>query len=200
MAATALLLTSCGAQDSPATLRGLVRDTPLTVGDVTVVEVDRHGNQQPLVMRARPGELLVVYFGFTACPDLCPTTLADLRSARRRLPDEQARRVELAMVTVDPHRDQPEVLVGYLSGFAERFRAVRIADPTELQRVEAAFLASSSITVNERGAIEVAHTTATYVVDEHGVVVVEWPFSAGAQTMAHDLGLLFAAMNPPSGT
>jgi protein SCO1/2 len=196
--AGAVVLASCGGGAAPATLRGLVRDQPLIVGDLIVAEVDRSGNQRPLVMRAGPGELLVVYFGFTACPDLCPTTLADLRAARRRLPDDLARRVDLAMVTVDPQRDQPSVLVGYLSGFAERFRAVRLTDPSELQRVEQAFLATSSVTVGAGGAVEVAHTTVTYVIDEHGVVVVEWPFASGADTMAHDLELLFAVIDSPS--
>lgn len=188
-----------GQSSSGAELRGLVRDDPLVVADVVVTEVDRNGAQQALTLRAAPDELLVVYFGFTSCPDLCPTTLADLRAARQRLSDDRAARVDLAMVTVDPERDQPSVLVGYLGGFAQRFHAVRPRDMAELARAQDAFLAASSISVGDDGRVEVAHSTATYVVDDAGVVVVEWPFAAGVETMAHDLGVLFDRMNTTGG-
>jgi protein SCO1/2 len=184
---------------SQAVLRGLVRDEPLLVGDVVVTEVDRDGTQQPLTLRAAPKELLVVYFGFTSCPDVCPTTLADLRAARQRLGDDRAARVDLAMITVDPERDLPPVLVGYLGGFAPRFHAVRPADRGELTRAQDAFLAASSISVGDDGRVEVAHSTATYVVDAAGVVVVEWPFAAGIETMAHDLKVLFDRMDTAAG-
>jgi protein SCO1 len=185
------VVAACGGDTAPADVRGLVREVPLAVGEVVATEVDAEGNERPLPLRAEPGEVLVVYFGYTACPDLCPTTLADLRSARRRLPDDLARRVDLAMVTVDPERDTPSVLVGYLGGFAERFHAVREVDPARLARVQDAFLAASSVTIDAEGDVEVAHTTVTYVVDDRGDVVVEWPFAAGADTMAHDLAIVF---------
>jgi protein SCO1/2 len=191
MAAAVVVIAACGGDAPPATLRGLVRDVPLNVAQVSVTEIDAEGGERPLALRADPGELLVVYFGYTSCPDLCPTTLADLRAARRRLPDDQAQRVDLAMITVDPERDLPSVLVGYLGGFAERFHAIRMTDPAALARAQDAFLAASSVTVGDDGRVEVAHTTVTYVVDDRGVVVVEWPFSAGVDTMAHDLAVLF---------
>lgn len=199
LAAAVVMLAACGGGAEPATLRGLVRDAPLDVGDVTVTAVDADGAERPLALRAEPGELLVVYFGYTSCPDLCPTTLADLRAARRQLPDEFARRVDLAMITVDPERDVPSVLVGYLGGFAERFHAVRLTDPAALARAQEAFLAASSIAVADDGRVEVAHTTVTYVVDERGLVVVEWPFAAGAETMAHDLAVLFEQQSDAGG-
>lgn len=198
MAVVALMATAvaaCGGGSSDATLRGLVREQPLSVADVTVVEVDADGVERPLALRADPGELLVVYFGYTACPDLCPTTLADLRSARRRLPEPASERIDLAMITVDPERDRPSVLVGYLSGFADRFHAVRMTDPAALARAQDALLAASSVTVADDGTVEVAHTTVTYVVDQNGTVLVEWPFAAGADTMAHDLAVLTDALD-----
>lgn len=190
MAVATLTVAACGGESGSPELRGLVRETPLTVGGLVVPEVNGEGVERALALRADPGELLVVYFGYTACPDLCPTTLADLRAARRQLPDERAARLDLAMVTVDPQRDTPSVLNGYLGGFADRFHAVRILDQSLLAQVQDAFLADSSVTVAEDGKVEVAHTTVTYVVDEQGVVVVEWPFSAGAEAMAHDLDIL----------
>ena len=199
LAAVLLAASACGGSATPDALRGLVRDDPLVVGHLEVTEVAADGTERPLVLRADPGELLVVYFGYTSCPDLCPTTLADLRAARRQLGDERAARVDLAMITVDPERDRPAVLTGYLGGFAERFHAVRLDDPVELARTQDAFLAASQVTVTQDGTVEVAHTTVTYVVDDRGVVVVEWPFAAGADTMAHDLAVLFDRLDTSGG-
>jgi protein SCO1 len=190
VAAVIVASSACGGDSATPALRGLVRERPLVVGDLTVTEVTATGVTSPFMLRARPGGLMVVMFGFTACPDICPTTLADMRSALRRLPEQQAERVDLAMVTVDPTRDTPEVMSAYLGSFLDRFHAVRLADPERLAKVQDAFLASSSVTVTSEGVVEVSHTSVIYVVNEAGVVVVEWPFATGPDSMAHDLGVL----------
>ena len=138
---------------------------------------------------AREGGLLVVYFGYTNCPDLCPTTLAELRSARKRLGDDGAR-VDLAMVTVDPERDTPEVMNGFLASFTDQFHALRPSTLDELGTAENAFLASSNIVRSPTGEIEVSHTANAYVVDEAGRVIVEWPFGHGVDSMENDLRIL----------
>lgn len=187
----ACLLAGCSGGE--ATLLGMTRDQPLAVGSARVSDVTdqgRYSDHDPeFTMKARPGGLLVVYFGYTNCPDLCPTTLALVRSALREL-GGQGDTIDLAMVTVDPDRDTPEVLNGFLASFIDRFHALRPASADELKAVESAFLASSTITTSPAGKIEVGHTATTYVVDENGSVVVEWPFGVDKDTMIHDLRIL----------
>jgi protein SCO1/2 len=70
------------------------------------------------------GKAVVLFFGFAHCPDVCPTTLADIAASVRSLgPD--AERVQVVMVTVDPERDTPEVLKKYVTAFDSRFLGLR---------------------------------------------------------------------------
>lgn len=175
--------------DPPAGLSGISRTPPLEVGAVTLPDITESNTGTPFRFRASEGELLVVYFGFTSCPDLCPTTLADLRAARRRIGTD-ADVVDLAFVTVDPQRDSAELLRKYVGSFAERFHVIRTTDPAALETAESAFLASSSISTLDSGEVSVSHTAATYVVDAAGTVLVEWPFGIGVAGMENDLRLL----------
>lgn len=147
-------------------------------------------------MKAEPGELLVVYFGYTNCPDLCPTTMADLRRAYSKL-GADASRIDTAMVTVDSRRDTPEVLTDYLGSFLERYRALRIDDGVALRDAQIPFAASSSIRELRDGTYEVSHVATTYVVDANGTVVVEWPFGLGPKQIEEDLRTLLAATESP---
>ncbi len=165
-----------------------MRSNGVTVTDVTDSGV-YPATDASFELVARPGALLVVYFGYTNCPDICPTSLAELRAALRRIGDD-AERVDLAMITVDPERDTGEVLNGYVGSFVDRFHVLRPATPDELDTVQAAFLASSSITTTEAGVIEVGHSATAYVVDDEGVVRVEWPFGHGVDNVVNDLEIL----------
>jgi protein SCO1/2 len=191
----ALVAAACGGSGE-ATLHGVVRDAPLEVGGLVLTEVTapdlRAGGiveDGRLVMRAADDRLLVVYFGFLNCPDVCPTTLADLRSALTRLDGDERERVDLAFVTVDPDRDGPDELAAYLRHFAPRHHAVR---PTsaELSAALDAFLASASVEVDADGRVDVAHSAVLYAVDGAGRVVVEWPFGTSASALADDLRVL----------
>lgn len=204
VASLCLLATACGGGgDEPAGLKGIVRDDPLVVAEVSIPEETNLAEgdaSTPFTFVAEPGELLVVYFGYTNCPDLCPTTMTALKQAKTRLDPDQAARVDLAMVTVDPERDSGEILSRYLSSFAERYHALRTEDADELAMVEEAFLASSTVTTRPDGAVEVSHTAAAYVVDDRGVVVVEWPFGVTPEIMADDLAYLFTHMEQGAST
>lgn len=182
-------LTACGSDTG--TLVGLVRDEPLEVGSVSMTEERLGLNPQPFTFAADPGELLVVFFGYTYCPDICPTSLADLRAALRRIGADAAL-VDVAFVTIDPERDTIERLDAFLASYVDRYHALRTLDAAELARVKDAFLASSSVTTNEDGQVEVSHTATTYVVDDAGRVVDEMPFGIGADGMENDLRILLA--------
>ena len=187
-----LAVAACGS-DGDTALVGIVRDTPLQVGAVEVTDVTSQGayadHDGTFTMKARPGRLLVVYFGYTNCPDLCPTTMAALRGARRDLGDK-GDKFDVAMMTVDPARDTAEVLNGFLSSFGEFFHALRPESEAELVAAEEPFLASSSVVTNDDGSVEVGHSATAYVVDENGTVLVEWPYGIGKDGMANDLAIL----------
>ena len=183
----------CGGDVTSGELRGYVPPSVKEVASVSVTEVTGDGATAPFTFEAPSGGLLVVYFGYTNCPDLCPTTLFAVRTALADLGD-RAEGVEVAMVTVDPERDTADVLPAYLGSFVDRYHALVPADTAELEAAQAAFRASSGIERDDSGAVvSVSHSTMTYVVDDTGRVVVEWPFGQSSDDMAHDLSLLLSA-------
>lgn len=196
----ALGLSACGdddsadAPDSPG-IEGLTRSDPLLVGEVEATAVDTTGTEKPFRFVAEPGGLLYVYFGYTHCPDLCPATFADFKRALASLDPAEAEQIDVAFVTVDPDRDTPEIMNGYLGHFVEGGTAVRVADREQLEAVEAAFGASSTVQTNADGVVEVSHTSISYVVDPDGRVVVEWPFGVKSDAMANDLHILLSQLS-----
>src|SRR5690606_32366245 len=157
-------------------LEGLTRADPLDVGGVEATVVDSEGGEAPFRFVPESGRLMFVYFGYTHCPDLCPTTFADFKGALARLEPGHAEQIAVAFVTVAPDRDTAEIMNGYLGHFVDNGSAIRLTDRARLEAVEAVFGASSTVQTNAEGVVEVSHTAISYVVDPNGRVVVEWPF------------------------
>lgn len=198
----AVALTSLlGCSTTPSQLQGLQRDQPLDVAGVALPDVTRNGSMQrdELVMRAPEGELFAVYFGYTACPDLCPATLATWKAATNRLSDTDRDRLSFVFVTVDPDRDSAQVLNDYVGSFVDRYRVLRTTDAVRLQRAMDAFLAAANVRTVD-GRTEVEHTTVTYIVDDAGRVVVEWPFGTTSDGMEHDLKIALATASDETTT
>lgn len=189
--ALALTITACGGDESGADreLAGYRRDPAPVVGDLTLPDLSAGGAE--FAIRARPGEILAVYFGYTNCPDFCPTTLSDLRLATRRMDPDDAARVGLAMVTVDPERDLP-VLPGYVTSFLDGAHALGTTDAGRLAAVAAPFGAGYQVTTNDEGDIDVAHSTALYAVNGDGEIVLTWQFGVTIDDLAADLTQLLA--------
>lgn len=189
-AAAVLAVTGCSTAGDR--LKGQAPQGEAFVGDVSLPEVRPGREDRPFTFRAEPGGLLFVYFGFTSCPDVCPTTLSDLRRALGELGADSAR-VEVAFVTVDPYRDTTEVLVPYLASYFTGAHALYPRTQEQLARAETAFGASSTASKRPDGTVEVSHTAVGYLVDETGRVLVQWPFGLSPEDMAHDLRRLLAA-------
>jgi protein SCO1/2 len=181
----ALLAPACGGE--PEQLAGYLRDPIPEVGGATLPDASAGG--APFAMRAPRGKLLLVYFGFTSCPDVCPTTLADVRTALGELGDD-ADRVELAMATVDPGRDTDEIVTAYVQSFVPGAHALRTDDDNALREVTEAFGAYYEVTVAEDGTVDVVHTGHLYVVDDQGLLQLTWPFGTEAFALASDLEIL----------
>jgi len=196
LALVAVVLAGCGGDDGsarPKGLTGAVRTPPLEVGAVTLPNETAGAGGAPFTMHAAPGTLLLVYFGFTSCPDICPTTLSDLGRAVQKLPAGERDRVQVAMVTVDPARDTGAVMTSYLDTFVPgRGIALRTTDPAQQQAAQDAFRVVARRIPEGDDNYTFEHTAVTYVVDDRGRVVVEWPFGTTPDAMARDIGILFA--------
>ena len=145
-------LAACGGTGDGDSLIGYEPPSVTRTADVTVTEA---GAPEPFRLEADDGGILIVYFGYTNCPDVCPATLATIKNALRRVDDDLAARVDLAMITVDPERDTVEKFPRYLGSFLERFHALVPADEAELRAAEAPFGATSSVTKKPDGTVEV---------------------------------------------
>jgi protein SCO1/2 len=187
-----LVLAGCGDDDAASgTLAGYVREPTPVVSELSLPDVTNGGD--PMAFRAPDGEFLLVYFGYTSCPDVCPTTLSDVRTALEDLGEEDAAVIDLAMATVDPDRDVDEVIGGYVQSFVPESHALRTTDDAELRAAADAFGVEYSVDTNDEGEVEVVHSGSLYVVDDQGQLVLTWPFGTPVDDLVNDIRLLMEA-------
>jgi protein SCO1/2 len=182
VAALAVAAVACGGDDRE--LVGFTRDPAPSVATVTLPDVSRDG--EPFTFRPAEGGLLIVYFGYTNCPDVCPKTMADLGAAIDRLDEEDAARVDVAMVTVDPERDTA-VLADYVQSFVDGAHALATDDPAALRAAAAPFAVGYEVVTRPDGEVEVGHTDLLFAVDDTGTLVLNWPFGTSVDDLAADI-------------
>jgi protein SCO1/2 len=136
------------------------------------------------------GKVVLLSFGFTSCPAVCPTTLATLAQARAALGAAGAD-VQVVFVTVDPERDTVPRLQAYVSAFDRSFLGAT-GSQAALARVRAGFGASAT-KVTSGSAYGYDHTSSVFLVDRQGRLVGMMPYDHPAQDYVHDLRLLLAA-------
>ncbi len=179
----ATVATACGSK-SPREFTGYRREPAPLVGDLALPDLSNPGSDLSFV--AEQDHLLVVYFGYTNCPDFCPTTLSDLRLATRRMDEGAAARIDVAMVTVDPQRDI-EILPDYITSFFDNGHALGTNDASLLATAAAPFGASYNVDQAGDGTVDVAHTTSLYVIDDTGHLALTWQFGVSIDDLAADL-------------
>jgi protein SCO1/2 len=146
-------------------------------------------NGQPRSLKDFAGKAVVVFFGYTQCPDVCPTTLAELAEAKKLL-GAQGDKVQGIFVTVDPERDTPEVLKAYMANFDPSCLALR-GSPEQLATIAKDFkLYYKKVDGKTAGSYTMDHGAASYVYDPQGRLRLYTRYGSGAQAMADDLKLL----------
>ena len=142
------------------------------------------------------GKVVVVFFGYTQCPDVCPTTLAELAAARQILGPAGAD-VQGVFVSVDPARDTPPVLKSYVGSFGSDILALHGNE----EQIKAAAKAFKVYYAKVPGKTEttytIDHTAASYVYDRQGKVRLFTRYGTGPEALAHDLKILLE--EKPSG-
>jgi protein SCO1 len=136
------------------------------------------------------GKAVVLFFGYTHCPDVCPTTMAELSQAMQQLGPDAAARVQVLFVTIDPARDTPDVLAQYVTAFNPSFIGLRPND-AQLAKVAKDFRVYYAKAQGKTAdGYTMDHTAASYVFDPSGKLRLFARDGQGAQPWVHDLKLL----------
>jgi protein SCO1 len=137
------------------------------------------------------GKLFVVFFGFTQCPDVCPTTMVELAGVRKAMGADGAK-VQGIFVTVDPERDTPKVLKAYIDNFGADFVALR-GSLDETKAVAKAFkVFYAKVPGKTEDSYTMDHTAGSYIFDTQGRIRLFTRYGSGAEALKHDLQLLLA--------
>ena len=146
-------------------------------------------NGQPRSIKDFAGKVVVLFFGYTQCPDVCPTSMAELAEVKKLL-GKDGDKLQGLFITIDPERDTPEVLKAYMANFDPTFLAMRTT-PDKLATVAKDFKTyykkapgrtDSSYTMD--------HSAGSYVYDTKGNVRLYTRYGSGAAALASDIALL----------
>lgn len=137
-------------------------------------------------LAAQRGRVVMLFFGYTHCPDVCPTTLADWARVRAALGDD-ASRVRFVFVSVDPDRDTPAVAQEYARGFDSTFIGLSADQATIARLRDRLNLVAQSEAADSSGAYGVAHSSQVFLVDPDGRLRLLYPFGSTARDMTEDI-------------
>jgi len=182
----AALLAACGIETKP----------PFKAVDITGAEYgrdfklpDTEGKERSVQDFA--GKAVVLFFGYTQCPDACPTTLAEIAEAKKLLGADGAK-VQPVLVSLDPERDRPDLLKSYVTAFGPDFVALR-GTPEQTAAVAKEFkVFFRKVPGSTPGSYTMDHTAASYVYDPKGRLRLYVRYGSGGQALADDLRLVLA--------
>lgn len=180
------LLTACGQQKLPS---------PFNAGDVSAQysRADFHLNEangKPVSLADYRGKVVVLFFGYTHCPQICPTTMADLAQVMREL-GKDADKVQVLFITLDPERDTRELLAQYPSAFYPTFKGLS-GDTMATAQAAKAFGVVYEKHPNKNGGYDLDHSAGTYLIAPGGKPVLLAPFWQNGESLVHDIRLLLA--------
>jgi protein SCO1 len=135
------------------------------------------------------GKVVVLFFGYTQCPDVCPTSMAELAEVKKQLGADGAK-LQGIFVTVDPERDTPEVLKAYMANFDPTFLALR-GTPEQIAAMAKDYkIYYKKVEGKTPTSYTMDHSAASYVYDPQGRLRLYTRYGSGAQALGNDIQLL----------
>ena len=169
----------------PYTFNGTAFQAPMTAANFQL----QAASNQVVQLSDLRGKIVILYFGYMYCPDVCPATLSEIAKAVQALV-VKSDDVQVIMISVDPARDTPEQLANYVKNFDSRFIGVTGSEE-DIARVTALY---GIYYEKEAGNVEsgylVSHTASVMVIDKEGYLKLVFPFGLGWEKMASDLRYL----------
>ena len=191
MAAMAAGLAACDGKAPGAAARPSFKGVDITGAEYarTLALTDAGGQARTLA--DYKGKVVLVFFGYTQCPDVCPTTMAELAEIKRQLGADGAR-VQGIFVTVDPERDSAPLLKAYIANFGPDMVGLR-GTPDEIKAAAKEFkVFFSKVPGKTATSYTVDHTAGSYVFDAQGKVRLFTRYGSGTQALIDDLKILLA--------
>ncbi|MDD5387734.1 MAG: SCO family protein [Gallionellaceae bacterium] len=150
-------------------------------------------NGRAVTLESFKGKLVVLFFGYTHCPDVCPTTLSDMAAALKLMPEGASDKVQVLFVSVDPERDTPEILKAYVPYFHPSFLGLH-GSPEQVAQAARDFrvVYRRHVEPGAEGYL-VDHSAGSYVLDGHGRLRLYLPFGHTPRDIADDLLTLLKA-------
>ncbi len=166
--------------------KGAVFEPPLPLPDFEL----QAATGEPFHLKDVEGDITLIYFGYTFCPDVCPLTMADVRTALAGL-ENGRERVHVIFISVDPERDTPEVLTRYTAAFGPEFLGLTDDFPKvqEVMKPYGAFAEKEEATGSAAGYL-VSHTARLYLVSPHQELLLTYPFGFEPEDLRSDLEYL----------
>ncbi len=180
--AGALLLAGCDKLSSPPAFK----NTDLTGLDYAKgFSLTDHAGQARTLADFR-GKLVVLFFGYTQCPDVCPTTMAEMAAVMKEL-GPSSNDVQVLFVTLDPERDTQEVLAHYVPAFDKRFIGLRGTPEQTAQTAKEFKVFVAKVAGSTPDNYTVDHTAGSYVFDKEGRIRLFVRHGGGPAPIVHDL-------------
>jgi protein SCO1 len=146
-------------------------------------------NGQTKTMADFKGKIPIVFFGFAQCPDVCPTTMAEIAEVKKSL-GKEGEKVTAIFITVDPERDTPQVLKAYMESFDPSFTALRGSAEQVTQLAKDFKVYFKKVEGKTATSYTFDHTAASFVFDTEGKLRLYTRYGMGAKALADDLKIL----------
>jgi len=180
------ILLGCSAPDSPQNKFISTDVTGAQIGSDFAL-TDHNGKLRHL--SDFKGKVTMLFFGYTHCPDACPTTMSELAQVVKLLGDK-GKDLQVLFVTVDPERDSLEILKSYVPSFNPDFLGLRGDDATTHKVAQDFKIYYAKQASNSKAGYTIDHSTGIYVFDKQGQIRLFVTNSLKPQDIAHDVGLL----------
>ncbi|MCI4410397.1 MAG: SCO family protein [Thiotrichales bacterium] len=167
----------------------LISNEAPTGGDFTLT-----GPQGVVSLHDFSGKVVLLYFGYTTCPDICPTNLGNLAEAMHLLTPEEQNQVQVLMITVDPERDTQEKLATYLPYFDKHFIGLT-GTPEQIAEVARRYGAVYQKAAIGEGALGYAvdHSAFTYLINQQGKLIQQLPHATTGSEFVQAIRALFVS-------
>jgi protein SCO1/2 len=181
-----LLLAGCGEAKLPSPFKASDVSTKYAQADFHLYDA----SGAPRSLADYRGKVVAMFFGYTHCPDVCPTTLADMAQVMRLL-GKDADRVQVLFVTLDPERDTREMLAKYVPAFNPGFAGLA-GDAAATAQAAKAFGVTYEKQAGKNGGYTLDHSAGTYLIAPDGKFVLLAPYQQNTDFLVQDIRLLLA--------